>query len=536
MLADFGIARAMAAESGTSSTGQGVAVGTPAYMSPEQAAGEEIDGRSDVYALGVVAYEMLAGAPPFVGPNRVVVSKHIAERPAPIERIRPETPRPLAGRDHARAREAAGRSLADRRGVPAGAGRASSRRRGRGAGGGCVLAGAGVAVAALARGAPRSSAASPGRPRASIPGIRSWCCRSTTCATTAASTGSATAASACWGSTCASGTTSRSWTTSGCTICWPSTGSGRATTSGSTWRVGWPARPASGPWCSGDFAQAGDSLHLAARVYDVASGKRVDVARVDDRAGADVRPMFDDLAAKLLDLSGAPNEVRIGLARSTTASLEAYRAYLAGVEQLNRWDLAGAEARASGARSGSTPPSASPTTSSRSRAAGSSARWTRPPTPRSCAPPPTPPTCPRTTAPSSTPTAPSWAANIAAARSAYQQLLAPRPVGRRRLVRPGRGVVPRYDRHRCQAPHWTQAIRAFKRTLALDPDYALAYEHVQFMLGSAAAAHPSLRAGGPGLVRAGRGGRRPGAAGQRDDRAPRSAGPGPRRWPRRGAG
>ena len=78
----------------------------------------------------------------------------------------------------------------------------------------------------------------------------------------------------------------------------------------------------------GDFTPAGDSLHLVARVYDVASGKRVDVARVDDRAGADVRPLFDKLAAKLLDLSGAPNEMRIGLARSTTASLEAYRAYL----------------------------------------------------------------------------------------------------------------------------------------------------------------------------------------------------------------
>ena len=66
-------------------------------MSPEQAAGEEVDRRSDLYALGIVAYEMLAGHPPFQGPNRVVVSKHIAERPAPIERIRPDCPRPLAG-------------------------------------------------------------------------------------------------------------------------------------------------------------------------------------------------------------------------------------------------------------------------------------------------------------------------------------------------------------------------------------------------------------------------------------------------------
>src|SRR5262249_19636724 len=74
MLADFGIARAVAGDAMGPSTGQGVAVGTPAYMSPEQAAGEEVDGRSDLYALGVVAYEMLAGHPPFTGASRVVVS------------------------------------------------------------------------------------------------------------------------------------------------------------------------------------------------------------------------------------------------------------------------------------------------------------------------------------------------------------------------------------------------------------------------------------------------------------------------------
>ena len=120
LLADFGIARAVAAEASGSSTGQGVAVGTPVYMSPEQAAGEEIDTRSDLYALGIVAYEMLSGHPPFQGPHRVVVSKHIAERPAPIERVRPETPRALRQRHHAGAGEAAGRAVANRRGVSSG--------------------------------------------------------------------------------------------------------------------------------------------------------------------------------------------------------------------------------------------------------------------------------------------------------------------------------------------------------------------------------------------------------------------------------
>src|SRR5215217_4288895 len=66
MVTDFGIARAM--EAGTRLTQTGVAVGTPTYMSPEQAVGEPLDGRSDLYALGVVAYQALAGRPPFDAP------------------------------------------------------------------------------------------------------------------------------------------------------------------------------------------------------------------------------------------------------------------------------------------------------------------------------------------------------------------------------------------------------------------------------------------------------------------------------------
>jgi len=94
VVADFGIARAVDSAAGTKLTETGMAVGTVTYMSPEQAAGErELDGRSDVYSLGCVLYEMLAGEPPFTGPTvQAVFAKRFSEPIAPISRVRPSVP------------------------------------------------------------------------------------------------------------------------------------------------------------------------------------------------------------------------------------------------------------------------------------------------------------------------------------------------------------------------------------------------------------------------------------------------------------
>ncbi len=72
-IADFGVARALGAASERDATATGLTVGTPKYMSPEQATGEAVDGRSDVYALGCVLYEMLAGDPPYDGPTPLAI-------------------------------------------------------------------------------------------------------------------------------------------------------------------------------------------------------------------------------------------------------------------------------------------------------------------------------------------------------------------------------------------------------------------------------------------------------------------------------
>jgi tRNA A-37 threonylcarbamoyl transferase component Bud32 len=98
MVTDFGIAKALSSTSGATLTGIGVAIGTPAFMSPEQAAGErDIDGRSDLYSLGVVTYQMLTGELPFSAPSVAgILMKQITEPAPDLRRKRPETPEDLA--------------------------------------------------------------------------------------------------------------------------------------------------------------------------------------------------------------------------------------------------------------------------------------------------------------------------------------------------------------------------------------------------------------------------------------------------------
>jgi serine/threonine-protein kinase len=88
VLADFGIAHWMSEADGERLTASGVAIGTAAYMSPEQVAGsDKVDGRSDVYSLGCVLYEMLAGEPPFTGPNAQAISARRLVDPVPSLRV-----------------------------------------------------------------------------------------------------------------------------------------------------------------------------------------------------------------------------------------------------------------------------------------------------------------------------------------------------------------------------------------------------------------------------------------------------------------
>ena len=99
VVADFGIARAISSAGAEKLTATGLSVGTPLYMSPEQAAGDaNLDGRSDLYALGCVLYEMLGGQAPFTGPTaQSITRQHIMTDAPPVTNLRPTVPAEVAG-------------------------------------------------------------------------------------------------------------------------------------------------------------------------------------------------------------------------------------------------------------------------------------------------------------------------------------------------------------------------------------------------------------------------------------------------------
>jgi eukaryotic-like serine/threonine-protein kinase len=99
LVTDFGVAKAVSEATGRYQlTTTGVALGTPAYMAPEQAAADpHLDQRADIYAVGIVAYELLTGRPPFTGPTpQAVLVSHMMEQPEPVTALRPAIPPPLA--------------------------------------------------------------------------------------------------------------------------------------------------------------------------------------------------------------------------------------------------------------------------------------------------------------------------------------------------------------------------------------------------------------------------------------------------------
>ncbi len=488
MLVDFGIARAMAAEpeGDEPTTGRGVALGTPAYMSPEQAAGEDVDARSDLYSLGVVAYEMLTGAPPFTGSHRVVISRHLTDRPTPVEKARPDSPAALSGavmralEKHPDERWQTGEALSlalNGEGSGPLPRRARKRRFAVLAGGVALLIGA-VAVKAMNRDGPPAGV----NVRESILVLPFANVR-------ADSSGD-------WlrdGSVSMLSLSLGQW--KDLQVIGPERvhdllESAHLRDDGG---VGLEearrlARKA-GVWTVvlGEFDRSGDTLRLAARVIDVATGKQVDLARVEAPVGDEVRPLFDQLAAQLLDISGAPQGEWVGLAQATTRSVEAYRAYLAGASALNRWDLPAAEtllrqaiaadstfglayyklAITRGWKYGGEDSIGANAIARAELFAGQLPHREQ-------------------TMIHAYRTFVQGASGDA--RRLYEELLAKNPGDPDAWY--GLGDAWFHDAKQPLALRFTESMRAFKRALALDPGYALAFEHVNYILGRASRPNP----------------------------------------------
>jgi serine/threonine-protein kinase len=486
LLVDFGIARAMLGGDGAGpTTGQGVAIGTPAYMSPEQAAGEEIDHRSDLYALGVVGYELLAGHPPFEGPGRVIVSKHLAERPAPLEKARPDCPPALAAAvmralekvpaERWQTGEELRQAIVGERAVPQSR-RVRRRRLTAALLAATLVVGGGAAVLAARR--------APGPPDGVNPrhSILVLPFRNVRDAADVAWLGDASVSML--------GLNLSQW--DDLTVVDQERVhdllAGRELHDGREIGLETARRLAreAGVWTVvvGDFERAGDSLYLAARVYDVATGTRLETARAAGLAAADVRPLFDELAARLLDLSGAPSGTATGLAEATTSSLAAFRQYLTGLEHLNHWDLAAAERafRAATATDSSfglayyrlaltrgwlVGAEDSVATEAMNRASASVDRL--PPHDRTLL------TAYRAFV----------HGDYGTARGLYGELIARDSADADAWYGLGEAWYHDGEQEQGIASRWTSAIRAFRRTLALDAGYALAYEHVDDMLATA---------------------------------------------------
>ncbi|MCU0619888.1 MAG: protein kinase [Gemmatimonadales bacterium] len=487
LLADFGIARAMESDPGSGdTTGAGVAVGTPTYMSPEQASGEDVDARSDLYALGVVAYEMLAGQPPFTGPTRVVVSRHLSERPVPLQKLRGECPAPLADavmRALEKQPESRWQHGEEFRAAVVGERAVPRARRAR-------WPFAAAAAVLLAVGALAVRAAGPDGPPAGVNPRHSFLVLPFTNL-------QADSASAWLGEGSVSMLSLSLGQWSDLQVVGPervhdllekhrvaegaSIGLADATAI---------ARHA-GVWTVvlGSFERSRDSLRLDARVIDVATGREVDRAVAAGPSTPDVRPLFDQLASQLLDLSGAPQGVRVGVAQATTHSLDAYRAFLQASDHLNHWNLGEAEVtyrkalahdstfglayyKLAVTRGWTTGTDDSVASQAIARAELHADRlpWREQTMIRAY----------RTFI----------EGRHAEARTLYQQLIDRDPNDPDAWY--GLGDAWFHDEVALPPARFTPSLRAFKRALALDPGYALAFEHVSFLLGLASRAEPGL--------------------------------------------
>ncbi len=352
MLTDFGVARAL--ENSGNMTGTGMILGSPRYMSPEQATGEStIDGRSDLYALALVGYEMFTGKPVVDSGNVAgMLVKHLTETPKPLADAVAGVPEGSAvAIDRALTKDrdkrwATGREMAEVVAASwtptpgSGATRAIGAMKAKKAPPKAAMGGALVAIFASlvtifiatsdkggGKGDPRKSYAvvpfeiQSGNPE--VQWLRDGAVNMLTMALT-------------------------QWTDLQ-VMDYERTLKYVADAGVETRRVDLDRaqeiarRGNAGTLVMGQISTTQDSLVVVARLYDVRSGRSLNTVTRAAALSADPRPLFDDLARYLLDVAGGQTSASVDVARQTTTSITAYRSYLDGVRFLNSWRLAEAD-------------------------------------------------------------------------------------------------------------------------------------------------------------------------------------------------
>lgn len=349
MLTDFGVARAL--ENSGNMTGTGMILGSPRYMSPEQATGEQtLDGRSDLYALALVGYEMFTGKPVVESGNVAgMLVKHLTETPKPLAEAVPQVPEGTA--------VAIDRALAKDREQRWETGRAMAEMI---AASWTPTPGSGATRAIGAMKAKKAT------PKAALGGgfIAIFMTLLTVFLSTRDDGGDPRKSYAVVPFDIQSGNSEVQWLRDGAVnmltlalsqwtdlqvMDYERTLKYVADAGAEDRRVDLERaqeiarRGGAGTLVMGSVSTTSDSLLVTARLYDVKSGRALNTATRAVALNADPRGLFDDIARYLLDVAGGASSASIDVAGQTTSSLTAYRAYLDGVRFLNSWRLAEAD-------------------------------------------------------------------------------------------------------------------------------------------------------------------------------------------------
>ena len=351
MLTDFGVARAL--EAGGNMTGTGMILGSPRYMSPEQASGDhELDGRSDLYALALVAYECFSGAPAVQAQTAAaMMMKHLTETPTPLETVATDlSPTIIRTIERGLAKDPAQRWQTGEAFAEALSGGATAPTPPSGLsvkvagsprakmGGALVIIATALLAVFLSTGRDRGGDASADAEAGSSYVVAPFEIQSGDPSVTWLRVGAVNMLTLTLGQWSDLRVVDYERTLA---LLDAEDLSDKQLLSIEDARA-LARRARAGRVLTGQIQTVGDSLRVIAKLYDARRGEVLEQAEEAGALKDDPRPVFDRLARRLLNVAGGPASM-VELMQATTSNLTAYRAYLEGVRLLQSWRLTEAD-------------------------------------------------------------------------------------------------------------------------------------------------------------------------------------------------